>query len=451
MSRTWQITIPADSGLDLTSTEHRVDALVNDIEHLVYGRTRRRPRVQIAETAVDSVELWVDGERVCYPPILAARAAAFALGRADVPVETAAATWDRAAGVRETFILELVRGVITGSPHRVFAEQAWMSWLDRCPKSVDILVEPTYLRQLTLGLPREQVTWLRNWLAVDVGLQPPPMHFRPDASLPERTFAVMINGIRLVGHGALSEDDIVVDDVDLLDADPEARPSTVPFAPAPVAIVPAGRAAAAAEAGRQTWQWYEVWALEIYGDVRRHACWLIDEIVTGELVDQLAPVAPVTHALARERLVPRCHRVLAELLADDVSIRPLGDLVEALLEHSDPEPDRTDVRVVRDRLAPVIAEAASSAGALLAWVLDPAVDPELDLEVVRSVVREAIEDLPAGVSAPNLLVEESVRPLVTSALRFTVPEVRVLSYDDIPGNMPLRLAGRLPRPTVQHR
>jgi type III secretion protein V len=174
------------------------------------------------------------------------------------------------------------------------------------------------------------------------------------------------------------------------------------------------------------------------------------------LLDGLEAGSP---ALVREvaRLLPPAllADVLRRLVEEDVSVRPLRTILEALLEAG-----------AAPRGAPALAEAARRAlrrhighrcaggGPLPALLLDPeaestvrgalcgealALDPEVAIRLLAALEREV-----SGHAAPPVvLASADVRRALRGLLAPRFPRVAVLAYDDLPPEMPIRPVGRL--------
>jgi type III secretion protein V len=174
------------------------------------------------------------------------------------------------------------------------------------------------------------------------------------------------------------------------------------------------------------------------------------------LLDGLEPSAPALVREASRQLPPALlAEVLRRLVEEGVSIRPLRTILEALLEAGG-----------GSRGAPALAEAArralrrhighrcAGAGPLAALLLDPraegalrdalagealALDPS-----IAAVLLDALEREVARHEAPPVLLASSdVRRALRSLVAPRFPRVAVLSYDDLPPDLPVRPVGRL--------
>jgi hypothetical protein len=178
------------------------------------------------------------------------------------------------------------------------------------------------------------------------------------------------------------------------------------------------------------WMWNDDWAASVYADVRRHADWLVDDGFTDSLLRTLATTTPEAAQAAYTTVRSRCTAVLGRLLAADVWSGSIEAIVGALWECPPPADPHSDERAVRDRLGRGIVEPHLLDGALTCWSVMDAED--LDLLTIVVATRQAVDALPGTARVPALLVAEHDRSAAASALRFSVPEVRVLSLEDVP-------------------
>lgn len=197
---------------------------------------------------------------------------------------------------------------------------------------------------------------------------------------------------------------------------------------------------------------------------RQRAEALLTVDATGALLDELQAQAPVVVRQALEKLgLPTIHGVLKGLLREQVPIRDLAGLLEALLLVAGPEPGaavlveharRSQAHAIGLKLADdhgtiTAVELGSGWDEVLAgftsWDTGLAADWSAGrslAEAVRSATAKAIE---AGLR-PVLLVPRRYRPLVADALRAHGLSLAVLAPDEVSARFNLRLAGSIPRP-----
>ncbi|MGD8862951.1 MAG: flagellar biosynthesis protein FlhA [Myxococcales bacterium] len=191
---------------------------------------------------------------------------------------------------------------------------------------------------------------------------------------------------------------------------------------------------------------------ELQRVVRRHAADLLGIQETQALLDRLAERYPalVQATVPHPVPLPVLAAVLARLVGEGVSIRPLRMIVETLAREAGQTLDPTALTErVRRRLSRQINLSASHGGVLSLHPLDLMIEealrdgitpggrdrpPQLALppEVARDIV-EAARDLterphPGGLV---LLTQPDVRPLLRELLEPELPEVTILSYPEL--------------------
>ncbi|MDH5671112.1 MAG: flagellar biosynthesis protein FlhA [Myxococcales bacterium] len=177
----------------------------------------------------------------------------------------------------------------------------------------------------------------------------------------------------------------------------------------------------------------------------RHGAELLGLQATQELLDALARQHPalVRHTVPHPIPLERLSQILRALLAEGVSVRPLRQILEALLE-SQPEGAEVGALIerVRRRLLRQICANHVREGVLSVHPIDPmieealrdasaaggafALSPDLADEIVDSVARR-FGDARGGV----LVVQADVRPLLRRLLADQLPQVPVLAYPEI--------------------
>ncbi|MCC7384686.1 MAG: type III secretion system export apparatus subunit SctV [Deltaproteobacteria bacterium] len=218
-------------------------------------------------------------------------------------------------------------------------------------------------------------------------------------------------------------------------------------------------------AGVQVRTTEEVIALTLFRVVRRHAKDLLGLQEVSDMVDRLEKAYP---ALVKE-VVPKLLSlsqladVLRRLVEEHISIRDLKTIVEALADCSSRESDAvTLTEAVRAALAMQIAhQYAGRAKRLSVLQVDPliedtvrgalqplrggyvlALEPEIRSAIIESTRRALLPAHEAGVPAV-ILTSAAVRPYFRALVEQDLPEVAVLSYQELPAQLLLQSVGRV--------
>jgi flagellar biosynthesis protein FlhA len=183
---------------------------------------------------------------------------------------------------------------------------------------------------------------------------------------------------------------------------------------------------------------------------------ILGELLTRDDVKSLIETAKEVSPAVVAELVPErmsygdIQHVLRNLLAEDVPIRNMSAILEALADNSDRTKDvETLTELVRQRLARALCDQyTSERGTLHAVTLDPAVEQRLASAVgtgdpdglpvnpawLQGLMERVGEDIAqatqAGVDVV-LLVRSNVRRFVGELVRASLPKVTVLSYNEV--------------------
>ena len=193
---------------------------------------------------------------------------------------------------------------------------------------------------------------------------------------------------------------------------------------------------------------------------------LISRDDTKQLVENLKKLAPaVVEELIPARLsIGQLQRVLAALLREQVSIRNLQAILEALSDAVDETKDsRVLTERVRSRLARTIVDPhLDQVGTLHAAVIEPGLEKSLAEAVVG---QEGLSRLPQGFLSrfvdstadalagmaragrdPVLITRAALRPFLAEAIAGVIPNASVLSYQETAPARKVETAARIAVP-----
>lgn len=404
-------------------------------------------------TPAGKVLLTVDTAVYRYSIRQARQAASLASGTPGLPAVGLPNLWRRVVDARalDHYVIELARSVTTEHPELLVGSGPWQEWLFNCSKSITIAVEPGYLRVLSETAQEWEVgllSQIRTSIGLEVGLSLPTFELYADSSLPPGGFAVWINGLRTTAF--LGLDPLTVfasmtgeqrEDALLL-----VNRSRGHLAPRDQSPEIASSSFAALTA-------LEYMAVSIESQIRSHAHWLMDSSRAAEMISDMRGFFPSV-ARATDELVGmnQLAGTLAQLLAEDIPVRQLHSICEGLLEWRTRVPvvDRSPSRLVRDRLAPAITARASRAGSIMVWLLGPTFRTDIEtapapaLEALCADLQGAAEIVESMGGIPALLVTEELRVFLQEPLRVALPEVRLLSFDDVPSRQSILVTGQTP-------
>jgi len=298
----------------------------------------------------------------------------------------------------------------------------------------------------------------RRQLASELGFIVPLIHIRDNLDLAEGGYSIRVRGEEVAGNEIPQGRSLAISPGD----DAEEIPGLQTFDPAfglPARWIEERDRDRASAAGYAVVDASTALSTHLSEIVRGHAPELLTRQRVQDLLDQFAEDAPKVVEELVPSVVPLSllHRTLRSLLAERVSIRDLGTILDTLAEHAGKiqDPDLlTDL--VRERLGrsitrpylqedgrlPVITLSSeleehlrsvvqrSESGSFLA------VDPVTLDGLVRGVQR-CVESLGLGgdEQGPVLLATQSIRsPLRQIVARF-LPRMAVLSHGELPGGV----------------
>jgi flagellar biosynthesis protein FlhA len=334
----------------------------------------------------------------------------------------------------------------------------------RAPERVDALlhVDPMDL-EVGHGLLRlvdpqqggpmlERITRIRRQMAVELGIQVPPIRIRDNIQLEPNEYVVRIRGTR-VAKGELMPDMYLA-----MEGAPGAPPITGIPTKEPVFGLPAYWIAEsekdrAEAAGYTVVEPSAVMATHLTEIIKRNAA----DLLTREEVHALIKNLRQTHPSLVEEVVDKVvkvgeiQKVLQNLLREGVSIRDLATIVETLGDYGarvkDPE---ILTEYVRNALGRAITQRHLDAeGKIVAITLDPKLEDLLRQHIERTDTGSYLTMSPAMVQkvtariakeiekatqkgqTPVILCSPQVRVHVRRLLEPVDPTVAVLSYNEI--------------------
>lgn len=183
--------------------------------------------------------------------------------------------------------------------------------------------------------------------------------------------------------------------------------------------------------------------------IQTHAAELLGRQEVQQLIDQIAKTAPKL----TEDLVPKVvslstlHKVLQNLLDEEVSIRDMRTILDVMAEHAPTVKDATELttlarlalgRAIVQHLFPgdtelqVIGLDGSLDGVLQqAMTSSSGIEPGLADNLLRQTQAAIARQEQMGL-APVLVVQHGLRVLLSRFLRRSLPQLKVLSHAEIP-------------------
>jgi len=235
------------------------------------------------------------------------------------------------------------------------------------PPQLEIRLPEAYLRELTTASTEKDVfTLLRDGLFYELGVRLPDFRLVVDEGLHPRTFVLKINHLTVLPWVGIKPEQWLVNAVIEEDGDRAVKLNDGTRLPAAAALNPAqwnvcalvdGNGKNQAEAsGLTTWSQLGYLILSVATDLRNNSALLLDSKHVQQMTEQLAQVFPALVAAVRQKVsLEQLTAMLRALLADQISIRNLRAICEAVLDYDVLVINALKLIVFDDRL-PVLRE-----------------------------------------------------------------------------------------------
>ena len=307
---------------------------------------------------------------------------------------------------------------------------------------------------------------LRDALYLETGVRFPGVRVRPMVkTLPEFSFMVRINDVPVMQER-------IQPDFLLATSAPEnlrrlainARPIQHPISKAKMSLIEKNEKEVVEASGVTVWNAAGMVALYVAGVLRKKAKGFIGLQEVSELIERLEKAYPalVKEVVPKVTSVPQLVNVLRRLVDENVSIRDLKSIVEALGEFGTMEGDGLFLTErVRSSLSGQLAYAyAGLENRLPVVLLDPMIEETIESGIVRTahgqmlslepeIAREivqtiagALQPMVAQGKRPVILTNPDVRRFVRKLIETDLPSAAVLSYDELPPDLTIQPMGR---------
>jgi flagellar biosynthesis protein FlhA len=294
-----------------------------------------------------------------------------------------------------------------------------------------------------------RVADLRKHIALELGLIVPPVHVRDDLRLKPGGYRISISGVTVAEGEVRAGRLMAIDAGGRAIASLPGEAAREPVFGLPAKWIGASERGRAEAAGCTVVDASSVVATNVTEVIRRHAADLLGRREVQELLD----LAGKHDSKVVEELIPHLMslgdviKVLRGLLRENVSIRDLRTILEALADHAAQIKDPGELtELVRQRLARRITrQNLTDAGQLRAMVLAPKAEDLFRESGTRNAralskltgeiedhTRRAVEsDVPAV-----LVVAPDIRRTVAAVAQRHIPGLTVLSYREVDPSVP---------------
>ena len=299
----------------------------------------------------------------------------------------------------------------------------------------------------------EELIRVRRALYNDLGVPFPGIHLRYNQSMPDNTYRILLQEIP-VADGKLEPDKVLVrekeDNLDVLDVPYESGTKFLPDLPA--IWVNESEIPRLTQAGIHFLDTPQILTHHLAFVLKKYAGDFLGLQETRFLLDNMEQrYSEVVKEVQRVLPVPKIAEILQRLVQEEVSIRNLRTILQALIEWGQKEKDTVLlVEYVRSSLKRFISYKYSGGQNILAvYLLDTnteetirkairqtsggsflALDPMTTKKFVDSV-KSNVGDLSQMPQKPVLLTSMDVRRYVKKLIEIEIPELPVLSYQEL--------------------
>lgn len=303
-----------------------------------------------------------------------------------------------------------------------------------------------------------RIKGIRKKFTQDMGFLPPPIHIRDNLDLRPNAYRITLNGAEIGGGEAFPNMHLAINPGNVSGTLP-GTPTTDPAFGLPAVWVEAATREQAQAMGYTVVDTSTVIATHLSHLIHTHAAELLGRQELQQLLDHITKLAPKL----TEDLIPKVlplttvQKVLHNLLDEGMHIRDMRTILETLAEYAGQSQDPYQLTsLVRMALGPAIVQqfypAAQELKVIgmdkdLEYVLMQAMQAggsnrSIEPGLADTLLREARNATRAQeqLGLPTvLLVPGQLRDLLARFLKRALPQLKVISHDEVPGFKAVRV------------
>lgn len=351
----------------------------------------------------------------------------------------------------------------SSAPPPAIMEQplAEVSWKD--VQAVDALGLEVGYRLIPLvdrdqdGELLRRIRGIRKKMAQDLGFLVPAVHIRDNLEIRPNAYRILLKGVE-IGTGEAYIGQFLAINPGQVSGELQGMATTDPAFGLPAVWIEASRRDEAQNMGYTVVDASTVVATHISNLLQSHAAELLGREEVQALIDHVAKEAPKLI----EDLVPKVvpvgvlQKVLQQLLTDGINLRDFRTIIETLADHiaitQDIDELTSAVRTALSRAIvqqlfpgeqelPLMTLEPSLEGILLQAVNSKAgggLEPGLAENLLANAAQQT-ENVENQGYNPVLLTPPGLRPLLARFLRRALPQLRVISHNEIPDSKSIRI------------
>ncbi|WP_198088539.1 flagellar biosynthesis protein FlhA [Variovorax sp. E3] len=300
---------------------------------------------------------------------------------------------------------------------------------------------------------------IRKKIAQEIGFLVPVVHIRDNLEIKPNTYVISLKDVEIGRGEAFPNQWMAINPGQVTGSLPGA-PTHDPAFGLPAVWIDASQRQQAQIYGYTVVDACTVMATHLNHLIQTHAAELLGRQEVQQLLDQIAKTAPKL----TEDLVPKVlslsalHKVLQNLLDEEVPIRDMRTILDVMAEHAPTIKDPTELttltrlalgRAITQQLFPgdsemqVIGLDGSLDGVLQQALsnssgIEPGIADNLLQQAQAAIHRQEQMGL-----APVLVVQHSLRVLLSRFLRRSLPQLKVLSHAEIPDSRTIKITAAI--------
>ncbi|VEB41018.1 Flagellar biosynthesis protein flhA [Chromobacterium violaceum] len=301
-----------------------------------------------------------------------------------------------------------------------------------------------------------RIRGIRKKIAQDLGFLVPPVHIRDNLEIKPNAYRILLKGVEL-GKGEAFIGQFLAINPGMVSKEIAGAATTDPAFGLPAVWIDAGKREEAQSLGYTVVDASTVVATHISNLLQTHSAELLGREEVQALIDHQAKESPKLIEDLVPKVVPVSilQKVLQQLLSEGIHIRDFRTIVETLADHVPQNQDIDELTsAVRTALSRVIVQQLFPGEAELPLMtLEPALENVL-MQAVQSKAGAGWSPgwrrtcCPAPPSRRNRWRSRDIirccsrrraAPLLARFLRRALPQLRVISHNEIPDNKSIRI------------
>ncbi|MGK6307199.1 flagellar biosynthesis protein FlhA [Variovorax sp. DT-64] len=300
---------------------------------------------------------------------------------------------------------------------------------------------------------------IRKKIAQELGFLVPVVHIRDNLEIQPNSYIIRLKGVE-IGRGEAYPNQWMAINPGQVTGTLPGTPTQDPAFGLPAVWIDASQRQQAQVFGYTVVDACTVMATHLNHLIQTHAAELLGRQEVQQLLDQVGKTAPKL----TEDLVPKVlslstlHKVLQNLLEEEVPIRDMRTILDVMAEHAPTIKDATELTSLT-RLAlgrAIVQQLFPGDSELQVLGLDPTLDGVLQQAMTNnSGIEPGLADnLLAQTQAaiarqeqmglvPVLVVQHSLRVLLSRFLRRSLPQLKVLSHAEIPDSRHIKITATI--------